>query len=168
MRSPGEFVGMSQATFDTDELFGEAASEIRGDVEDHLDAVRESLPTSEAIWETEAQNTLGMLNGLKSALDVGDAEDHLRDAKKWYTMGERADAFEDADDLEAEIEALEEVIEDVVAAREKVNGLTSTLPGLRGALDEAAEAAATDGGNEAGEEDTAEAESEDDEDEDEE
>lgn len=159
MRSPGESGGMSQATFDSDELFGEAASEIRGDVEDHLDAVREALPTADAIWETEAENTLGMLNGLKSALDVGDAEAHLRDAKKWYTMGKRADAFEDSEDLEAEIEALEGTIEDVVTAREKVNGLTSTLPGLRGTLDEAHDAeaeAATDGGSDAGGKDEAE------------
>jgi hypothetical protein len=144
---------MSQATFDTDELFGEAASEVRGDVENHLDAVREALPAAEAVWEVEADNTLGVLNGLSQALDVGDAEAHLRDAKKWYTMGERADAFEDAEDLQEEIESLEEIIEDVVAAREKVGDLTSTLPGLRGALDDAAdaakatEAAAADGGD---------------------
>jgi hypothetical protein len=143
---------MSQATFDSDDLFGEAASEIRGDVEGHLDAARGSLPTPEAIWETEAGNTLGVLNGLDQALDVGDAEDHLRDAKKWYTMGERAEAFEDAEGLQNEIESVEETIEDIENAHESVGDLTSTLPGLRGALDDAQDAAGgSDDAAEAGE-----------------
>jgi hypothetical protein len=132
---------MSQATFDSDDLFGEAASEIRGDVEDHLDSARGSLPAPEAIWEVEAENTLGVLNGLSQALDVGGAEDHLRDAKKWYTMGERADAFDDAEDLREEIESIEGIIEDVDVAHGKVSDLTSTIPGLRSALDEAQSAA---------------------------
>jgi hypothetical protein len=135
---------MSQATFDSDDLFGEAASEIRGDVEENLDAARAALPAPEAIWEVEAENTLGVLNTLNQALDVGDAEAHLRDAKKWYTMGERAEAFEDAEDLEVEIESIEETIEDVQSAREKVGDLTSTIPGLRSALDEAQDAGGED------------------------
>jgi hypothetical protein len=147
---------MSQATFDSDDLFGEAASEVRGDVEENLDAAREALPAPEAIWEVEAENTLGVLNTLNQALDVGDAEAHLRDAKKWYTMGERAEAFEDAEDLEVEIESIEETIEDVQSAGEKAGDLASTIPDLRSALDEA---------QDAGSEDDEEAEDETDEDE---
>ena len=128
---------MSQTTLDDDELFGEAASEMREDVESSLAAARESLPDADDVWETEAGNTLGVLNGLKSALDVGDAEDHLRDAKKWYTMGERADAFDDAADLEDEIEAIEDIIADVESAEEQVGELTATIPELRGALEDA-------------------------------
>ena len=135
---------MSQATFDSDDLFGEAASEVRGDVEENLDAAREALPAPEAIWEVEAENTLGVLNTLNQALDVGDAEAHLRDAKKWYTMGERAEAFEDAEDLEVEIEAIEETIEDVQSAGEKAGDLASTIPDLRSALDEAQGAGSED------------------------
>ncbi|MFT4890155.1 MAG: hypothetical protein ACI9YT_001068, partial [Halobacteriales archaeon] len=78
----------------------------------------------------------GVLNGLRSALDVGDAEEHLRDAKKWYTMGERADAFDDAADLEAEIEAIEDIVADVESAEEQVGELTATIPELRSALEE--------------------------------
>ncbi|MFB6219679.1 MAG: DUF5790 family protein, partial [Halobacteriaceae archaeon] len=89
---------MSQATLDDDDLFGEAASEMRADVEEHLAAAREELPEADDVWEIEAENALGALNALRSALDAGAAADHLRDAKKWYTMGERADAFDDADD----------------------------------------------------------------------
>ena len=129
---------MSQSTLNDDELFGEAASEMRDDVEDSLADAWEELPDPDDVWETDADNVLGVLNGLRSALDVGDAEEHLRDAKKWFTMGQRADAFDDADDLEAELEELEGVIEDISAAGEQVGELTSTIPGLRSTLEEAA------------------------------
>jgi len=127
---------MSQTNLDDDELFGEAATEMRSDVEASLSEARSALPDGDAVWDVEADNTLGVLNALKGALDVGDAEDHLRDAKKWYTMGERADAFEDADDLAEEIEAVGELIEDVTEAREQVGDLTSTIPQLRSTLEE--------------------------------
>ncbi|MFB6074314.1 MAG: DUF5790 family protein [Haloarculaceae archaeon] len=130
---------MSQTTLDDDELFEDAASEMREDVEASLAAAREALPDADAIWEVEADNTLGVLNALRSALDAGDAEDHLRDAKKWYTMGERADAFEDAEDLAEDIEAVEDLIADVEHAREQVGELTSTVPQLRSTLEEFAD-----------------------------
>ena len=130
---------MSQSTLDDDELFGEAASEMREDVESSLGEARAALPDADAVWEVEADNTLGVLNSLRSALDVGDAEDHLRDAKKWYTMGKRADAFEDADDLEEAIEEVEELMSSITEAHGKVSDLAATIPELRGALEEAAE-----------------------------
>jgi len=128
---------MSQTTLDDDELFGEAASEMREDVESSLAAARESLPDPDDVWTTEAENTLGVLNGLKSALDAGDAEEHLRDAKKWYTMGERADAFDDAADLEEAIEDIEAVVADLESAEEQVGELTATIPELRSGLEDA-------------------------------
>jgi len=127
---------MSQTSLDDDELFGEAATEMRDDVEASLAAASSALPDADAVWDVEADNTLGVLNALKTALDVGDAEDHLRDAKKWYTMGERADAFEDADDLAEEIETLEGLVADVEAAQEQVGDLTATVPQLRSTLEE--------------------------------
>ena len=127
---------MGQATLDDDELFEDAASEMRADVEDSLAAARAALPVADDIWEVEADNTLGVLNALRSALDGEDAESHLRDAKKWYTMGERADAFDDADDLAEEIEAVDDVLEDVESAHEQVSDLASTVPQLRSALEE--------------------------------
>jgi len=132
---------MSQTSLDDDELFGEAATEMRSDVEASLSEARSALPDGDAVWDVEADNTLGVLNALKGALDVGDAEDHLRDAKKWYTMGERADAFEDADDLAEEIATVGELIEDVTEAREQVGDLTSTIPQLRSTLEEFEEGA---------------------------
>ena len=131
---------MSQSTLDDDELFGEAASEVRADVEAGLADARDALPDAEAVWTVDADNTLGALNGLRSALDVDDAADGLRDARKWYTMGERADAFEDADDLEAEIAAVEDLLADLEDAREQVGDLASTIPQVKSRLEEAAEA----------------------------
>lgn len=128
---------MSQSTLDDDELLGEAASEIREDVETNMDAARSELPAADAIWETDAENTLGVLNSLKSSLDVGDAVENLRDARKWFMVGERADAFEDPDSLETELDELAELIENIETAREKVTDLASTVPELRGELQEA-------------------------------
>ncbi|MFC6862734.1 DUF5790 family protein [Halomicroarcula sp. GCM10025817] len=127
---------MTQTSLDDDELFGEAASEMRSDVEASLAEARAALPDADAVWDVEADNTLGVLNALKTALDVGDAEDHLRDAKKWYTMGERADAFEDAEDLAEDIETVEELVADVEDARDQVGDLTATIPQLRSTLEE--------------------------------
>jgi CRISPR/Cas system-associated endonuclease/helicase Cas3 len=129
---------MSQATLNEDELFGEAANEMRADVEAALADTRSALPDADAIWETEADNVLGVLNGLKGALDVGDAAEDLREAKKWFAMGQRADAFEDADDLAEEIAELEELIENVETAHEQVGELSATIPELKGSLDDAA------------------------------
>jgi len=141
MCSGVESAGMSQATLDDDELFGEAASEMRADVEDSLTEARGALPEADEIWEVDADNTLGVLNGLRSALDLGDAEEHLKEAKKWYTMGERADAFEDAEDLAESIEEVEELMEQITDAHDEVSDLASTIPELRGALEDAHEEA---------------------------
>ena len=135
---------MSQATFDDDELFGEAAAETREDVEQHLSAAREALPTADDIWETDADNVLGVLNGLKSALDVGEAPEHLRQAKKWYTLGERADAFDDAEDLAGEIETVEGLLDTIEAAHDDVGELTGTVPQLRSSLQKAHDDAGAD------------------------
>jgi hypothetical protein len=127
---------MSQSTLDDDDLLGEAASEIREDVEAHLDAARAELPGADEIWETDAENVLGVLNGLKSTLDTGDAAARLRDAKKWFMVGERADAFEDPESLQEELDELEELIGEIEDARDRVGDLASTVPELRGSLEE--------------------------------
>lgn len=128
---------MSQSTLDDDALLGEAASEIREDVEENIEAARSELPSAGEVWEVDAENTLGVLNSLKSSLDVGDAVENLRDARKWFMVGERADAFEDPDSLENELDDLAGLIETVEAAREQVGELASTVPELRSELEEA-------------------------------
>ncbi len=148
---------MSQSTFDDDELFGEAADEMRQDVEASLSEARAELPTADSVWEIKSDNILGVLNGLKSALDVGEAADHLRQAKKWFTLGSRADAFENPDDLEAEIEAVEGLLETVETAGTDAGDLAGTIPQLRGALKDAEAASA---GDEADETDEADEKSE--------
>jgi hypothetical protein len=136
--------GMSQSTLGDEDLFGEAADEMRADVEEHLANARAELPGADEVWETDADNVLGVLNGLGQALDAGEAEEHLRQAKKWYAVGERADAFEDADDLAADIEALEEAVTAIAEAEELVSDLTGVVPELRGTLQEFADDADDD------------------------
>ena len=128
---------MSQSTLDDEELFDEAANEMREDVEEALDAAREALPESDDIWSIDADNALGALNALRSALDVGEAADRLREAKKWYTIGQRADAFEDGEDLAEAIEEVESLFARMEAARESVSDLASTLPELKSELEAA-------------------------------
>ncbi|KAB7516386.1 hypothetical protein DM867_04485 [Halosegnis rubeus] len=128
---------MSQSSFDDEELFGEAATEMRAEVEDALAEAWRALPDPDDVWDVDADNTLGVLNALKGALDTGDATEQLREAKKQFVIGQRADAFEDAGDLEAEIEELESLLGDIETAHEEASDLASTLPGLRGALDDA-------------------------------
>jgi hypothetical protein len=135
---------MSQTTLDDDELFSEAASEMQADVEASLSQARDALPAADEVWETDADNVLGALNELRSALDIGDASEHLRDAKKWYTMGTKADAFDDPDELAEEIEAVEQLITDIEDAHEQVGDLTGTVPQLRSALEDAESEAETD------------------------
>jgi hypothetical protein len=140
----GVVSGMSQTSLDDDELFGEMASEMREDVESALDAAYEELPAADDVWETDADNVLGVLNGLRSALDVGEAEDHLRDAKKAFVMGKRADAFEDAEDLEDDIEELEELVGSIEDAHDQVGDLASTIPELRSTLEDAHDSEGSD------------------------
>ncbi|MFW6003226.1 MAG: DUF5790 family protein [Halanaeroarchaeum sp.] len=127
---------MSQTTLDDDDLFGEAAAEIRADVEAHLEAATDELPDPAAIWDVDSANTLGVLNALRSALDAGEARERLRDAKKWYTMGERADAFEDAEDLEERIESVESVVTTIDDMAGAVGELTAAVPDLKGQLED--------------------------------
>lgn len=130
---------MSQTTLDDDDLFGEAAEEVRADVETHLERATEELPDPDEIWEVDGANTLGVLNTLRSSLDVTEAREHLRDAKKWYTMGERADAFEDGADLAERIESLEALVEDAETMADAVGDLTASVPDLKSRLEELAE-----------------------------
>jgi hypothetical protein len=141
---------MPQATLDDDDLFDEAASEMCEDVESSLEQARRSLPAPAEIWDVGSDNTLGVLNTLRSALDTGDAGEHLRDAKKWYAMGSKADAFDDPEELATEIERTEELITDVESAHDRIDDLTGTIPQLRTALQDA------DSEGETGDADTAE------------
>ncbi|MDL0123615.1 DUF5790 family protein [Halobacterium salinarum] len=125
---------MSQSSLDDDELFGEAAEEMRADVEGHIEAARDALPDDDALWEVDdGGNTLGVVNTLKTALNTEEVASHVRDAKKAFVIGQRADAF-DGDDLADDLAAIEDVLADLEAASEHAGALAETLPELRGAL----------------------------------
>lgn len=126
---------MGQATLDEDDLFGEAAGELEEDVRDGIERARTALPDAEAIWTADADNVLGVLNGLRTALDTEEATEGLRDARKWFTIGERAGAFESDGELAEDLQELEATITAVERAEEDVAALVSTLPELREQLD---------------------------------
>lgn len=126
---------MSQSTLDDDDLFGEAASEIESDVESSLAAARAALPETETVWAIDGDNTLATLNALKSALDTGAAKEQLRDAKKWFTIGERADAFENPEAIADDIEQVEAALTQIETAHDQVADVAAALPELRSTLD---------------------------------
>lgn len=127
---------MSQSTLEDDDLFGEAADELRADVEEALTAAEGALPDPDAIWTVEADNVLGVLNTLRTNLQADEAREHLRQAKKSYMLGERADAFEDSTGLRTRLEDLEETVDDIEAVHEAVADAAGSLPGLRERLDQ--------------------------------
>lgn len=145
---------MGQTTFDDDELLSEATDETRATVEERLAAARAELPTADAVWETDADNVLGALNGLSAALDTDDAAESLRQAKKEYLLGQQAGVFDEDDELGAELESVADLLTTLQTAHEQVGELTSTVPQLRSGLQEA-HASADAGGSDDG--DSAEA-----------
>ena len=143
----------SQSTLGDDDLFGEAAAEMREEVESHLADARAELPDPDTVWDAEADNVLGVLNALRSALDVGEAEEHLRQAKKTFIVGQRAEAFDDPDAIEAQVESVEELLVSLAEAEELVGDLTGTMPQVRSQLQEAAEAAESSAADDAADSD---------------
>lgn len=126
---------MAQATLDEDDLFGEAATEMEADVREAIASAREALPDAETIWSTDAKNIIGVLNGLRADLEVDDARTNFREARKWFTIGERAGAFDADGDLAGELEEIESTIAVLDSVNEDVGALISTLPDLREQLD---------------------------------
>ncbi|MEZ3144567.1 DUF5790 family protein [Halobaculum sp. MBLA0143] len=128
---------MGQTTFDDDELLDEATDEKREVVREHLADARAELPTADAVWETDADNVLGALNGLSAALDTDAAVEPLRQARKEFLLGRQAGVFEESDELGEEIEAAVELVDSLQEAHERVGELTSTVPKLRSDLQDA-------------------------------
>ena len=126
---------MAQATLDDDELFGEAADELKDDIEAALQSAEETLPDADAVWEPAGDNLLGQLNALRSTLDTGDTREHLHEARKWLELGRRSGAIAEDDELIMRVETADEKLQAIEAARESVGTLTSTLPELRQLLD---------------------------------
>ena len=127
---------MAQSTLEDDELFDEASNEMREDVEDALEDARDALPDADDIFDVEGDNIIGVLNSLKSELDAGEAEDSLREAKKWFGIGRKADVFDEeyVDETEEELEELEEALTSLSDAEETATELTDTLASLKSVL----------------------------------
>lgn len=127
---------MAQSTLEDDELFDEASDEMREDVEEALEEARDALPDADDVLDVEGDNIIGVLNSLKSGLDAGDAEDALREAKKWFGIGRKADVFDDefVGETEEELEQLEEALGSLADAEESATELTDSLASLKSVL----------------------------------
>lgn len=127
---------MAQSTLEDDELFDEASDEMREDVEEALEEARDGLPDADELLEAEGDNVIGVLNSLKSGLDAGDAEEALREAKKWFGIGKKADVFDEefVEEAEEELEELEEALESLAEAEESATELTDTVASLKSVL----------------------------------
>ena len=127
---------MAQSTLDDDELFDEASEEMRADVQDALERTRDALPDADSILDVEGDNIIGVLNGLNSGLDAGDAEDAFREAKKWYNIGKKAEAFDDefTKETDDEIEELEEALTALGDAEESASELREAVASLKSTL----------------------------------
>ncbi len=127
---------MAQSTLEDDELFDEASDEMREDVEEALEEAREALPDADELFEAEGDNVIGVLNSLKSGLDADDAEDSLREAKKWFGIGSKADVFDEefVGETEEELEELEEALGSLADAEETATELTDTVASLKSVL----------------------------------
>jgi hypothetical protein len=127
---------MAQSTLEDDELFDEASDEMREDVEDALEEARDALPDADGIFDVEGDNIIGVLNSLKSELDAGEAEEALREAKKWFGIGKKADVFDEefVEEAEEELEELEEALTSLNDAEDSATELTDSLASLKSVL----------------------------------
>jgi hypothetical protein len=127
---------MAQSKLDDDELFDEASDEMRDDVEDALERARDELPESDDVLDAEGDNIIGVLNSLKTGLDAEEAEEALREAKKWFGIGERADAFDDefVGETEDEIDEIQEALDALRDAEESATELTDAVATLKSSL----------------------------------
>jgi hypothetical protein len=127
---------MAQSTLEDDELFDEASDEIRDDVEGALEEARDALPDSDDVLDVEGDNIIGVLNSLKTGLDAEEAHEALREAKKWYGIGERADAFDAGfvEETEEEIEEVEGALGALEDAERSATELTDAVASLKDSL----------------------------------
>lgn len=124
---------MAQSTFEDDELFDEAADELREDVRSALDEAEEALPDGDALLDVDGGNLVGVLNAFKADLDAEDARAALREAKKWYETGRRAESFDDdfAAETGDEIDELVAVVDAVDEAEEAATDLVDSVATLK-------------------------------------
>jgi len=127
---------MAQSTLNDEELFDEASQEMRGDVEEALEDAREALPEEDDVLNVEGDNIIGVLNSLNSGLEAGEAEGSLREAKKWFSIGKEADAFDDdfAEETDEDIAEIEDALGALKDAEESATDLTDAVASLKDTL----------------------------------
>ena len=124
---------MSQVTLDDDDLFEEASDELKRDVEEAIQDARDALPDGDALLEVDADNLVGALNAFKADLDTDAARDALREAKKWFETGRRADGFDDdfAEEAGADIDDLVAIVDAAEDAEAAATDLTDAVAQLK-------------------------------------
>lgn len=110
-------------TFTDDELFGEAADEVKSDVDDCLARAIDEIPAEEAVRAVD-DTCFVDLDSLITTLNIDAVGTAIRDARKWFTIGKRAGTFNDdyITKTEAAIATFEETV-DVLREIETVNKL---------------------------------------------
>ena len=103
---------ISQASFDTDELFTEATADVQSEIEESVTAATEVLPSHDALVEHDEETVVAALDSIDETVDLDGAETAVADLKKAFLLGKRADAFESAyaTETEATISELEELV----------------------------------------------------------
>ncbi len=124
---------MEQMKLDSDDLFSEASEEIKDDVEEAIEDAKDSLPDIDEIMEVEGENIIGVLNGLKSDLSVDNGVEPIREARKWFEMGKRAESFDDEyiEEKQEELDDLIEIFDLIEKAEDNATDLTDSLANLK-------------------------------------
>lgn len=107
----------------------EAAAEMQQDVEEALDQAQEAVPDADILVDVEADTLVGVLNAVTSTVSVTEIETDLQDAQKQFTIGRRADAFDDTfvEETEAELTALQKTVATVQTMEDSAAELTEAV-----------------------------------------
>ena len=120
---------MSQASFDHEELFTEAAEDIQSEIEESLTAATAAVPSHADLVEHDTETAVGALESVEEAVELNEAEAAVADVKKTFLLGQRADAFDS--EYTAETEATINELEETVAT---LGAITAASEELREAL----------------------------------
>jgi len=108
---------MAQLSFDDDELFTEAAEDMQTEIEKSVTAATSTLPSEDALVESDADSLLNALESIESEIDIDAVEAALTDVKKTFLLGQRADAF-DSEYVSTTETTISELDETVTTLRE--------------------------------------------------
>ncbi|MFB6282936.1 MAG: DUF5790 family protein [Halobacteria archaeon] len=127
---------MSQTSFDEDQLFDEAADEIKQEIESSLENAEETLPEGEEFIEVEGNNLIGILNSFKTRIGSEKPGKQLREAKKSLEIGKRSEALNDeyVEKTEEKIGTLAEIQSGIEEAEARATELTDAVVDVKNKL----------------------------------